>query len=198
MRPLGYIIIWVQVDGVQGYDEDQLALVIPDLSNFMAQIPVILGTLTISQVVNMMKEAEIDPLAMPWANARVVHLLSVHRMTAIKVGDDAAEESSPDDYDQVMFTQNVETIEPFSSHVVPVKMGRAYTRESINIMVQALQSEDASLLQGLTIQNMYTELRQGSKKGRHGGKKQYGLSTDPLKENPSGQGGGGTSSAQTA
>ena len=48
MRPLGYIVIWVQVDGVQGYDEDQIALVIPDFSNFMAQIPVILGTPTIS------------------------------------------------------------------------------------------------------------------------------------------------------
>ena len=35
-RPLGYVIIWVQVDGVQGYDEDQIALVIPDLSNFVA------------------------------------------------------------------------------------------------------------------------------------------------------------------
>ena len=36
MRPLGYIIIWVQLDRVQGYDEDQIALVIPDLSNFVA------------------------------------------------------------------------------------------------------------------------------------------------------------------
>ena len=32
--PLGYIVIWVQVEGVQGYDKDQIALVIPDLSNF--------------------------------------------------------------------------------------------------------------------------------------------------------------------
>ena len=48
MRPLGYVIIQVQVDGVQGYDKDQIALVIPDLSNFAAQIPVILGTPTIS------------------------------------------------------------------------------------------------------------------------------------------------------
>ena len=31
MRPLGYIITWVQVDGVQHYDEDQTALVIPRL-----------------------------------------------------------------------------------------------------------------------------------------------------------------------
>ena len=83
MRLLGYIVIQVQVVGVQGYDKDQIALVIPDLSNFVAQIPVILGTSTISKVINVMKEVEIDALAMPWANARVAHLLSVHRMTAM-------------------------------------------------------------------------------------------------------------------
>ena len=103
-RPLGYIVIWVQVDRVQGYDKDQIALVILDLSNFAAQIPVILGTPTISQVVNVMKEAEIDVLAMPWANARVVHLLSVHRMMTMEVGDGIMEEPNPDGYDQVMFT----------------------------------------------------------------------------------------------
>ena len=124
-RPLGYVIIWVQIDRVQGYDDNQIALVIPHLSNFATWIPVILGTPTISCIVNVMKEMEIDTLAMPWANARVVHLLSVCRMTAIKVGDGIAEESSSADYDQVMFTQNVETIEAFSSHVVPVKVGKA-------------------------------------------------------------------------
>ena len=36
MTPLGYVIIQVQVDGVQGYDKDQIALVILDLSNFAA------------------------------------------------------------------------------------------------------------------------------------------------------------------
>ena len=46
-RPLGYVVIWVQVDGVWGYDEDQIALVVLDFSNFVAQIPVILGTPTI-------------------------------------------------------------------------------------------------------------------------------------------------------
>ena len=65
MRPLGYIVIQVQVDRVQGYDEDQIALVIPDLSNFAARIPVILGTPTISCIINVMKEKEIDALAMP-------------------------------------------------------------------------------------------------------------------------------------
>ena len=86
----------------------------------------------------MMKEAEIVALVMPWANARVAHLLLVCRMMAMEVGDGIAEESSSDDYNQVMLTQNAETIETFSSHVVPVKAGKAYTRECINIMVQAL------------------------------------------------------------
>ena len=86
-RPLGYVMIWVQVDGVWDYDKDQIALVILDFSNFAAQIPVILGTPTISQVVNVMKEAEVDDLVMLWVNARVAHLLSVHRMVPLEVGD---------------------------------------------------------------------------------------------------------------
>ena len=112
----------------------------------------------------MMKEAEIDTLVTLWVNARVAHLLSVHRMMTLEVGDSIKEEINLDGYDQVMFTQNVETIEPFSSCMVPVKVGRAYTGEHINVMVQALQTEDGALPQGLTVQNTYTELRQGSKK----------------------------------
>ena len=162
-RPLGYVIIWVQVDGVQGYD-DQIALVIPDFSNFVAQIPVILGTPTISWVINVIKEAEIDALATLWADAWVVHLLLVCRMMTVEIGDSLKEEPDPDSYDQLMYTQNMETIEPFSFCIVPVKVGRAYIGEHINAMVQALQTEDGSLPQGLTVQNMYTELRQGSKK----------------------------------
>ena len=124
-RLFGYIVIWVQVDRVQGYDEDQRALVILDLSNFVAKIPVILGTPTINRVINVMKEAEVDALVMPWANARVAHLLLVHRMMSMEVGDGLKKELGPDSYDQSIYTQNVETIEPFSSRVMPVKAGRA-------------------------------------------------------------------------
>ena len=46
-RPLGYIVIQVQVDGVWGYDKDQIALIIPDFSNFAVRVPIILGTPTI-------------------------------------------------------------------------------------------------------------------------------------------------------
>ena len=101
---------------------------------------------------------------MPWVNARVAHLLSVCRMTAIKVGDGIAEESSSDDYDQVVFTWNVETIEAFSSCIKLVRAENACTGGHINVMTQALWTGDGSLPWGLTIQNMYIVLRQCSKK----------------------------------
>ena len=162
-RPLGYVIIQVQVGGIQSSDEDQIALVILDFSNFVARIPVILGTPTISCIVNVMKEKEIDALVTPWVNARVAHLLSVCRMTAVKVGDKFMEEPSTDDYDEVVFTWNVKTIEAFSSHMVEVRAERAHTSGCINVMTQGLQAGDSSLPQSLTVQNTYTELRQGSK-----------------------------------
>ena len=74
---MGYVVIWVQVDGVQGYDKDQIALVISDLSNFVAQVPIILGTPMISHVIILIKEKEIDALVMPWVNAQVAYLLAV-------------------------------------------------------------------------------------------------------------------------
>ena len=77
-HPLGCAIFWVQVDKVQGYDEDQIALVIPDRSKFAEWVLIILGTPTISCVMNGMKEREIDALVVPRANGRVVHLLSMH------------------------------------------------------------------------------------------------------------------------
>ena len=58
----------------------------------------------------------------------------------MEVGHSPKEELNPDGYDQLMYTQNTDTIEPFSSHIVPVKAGRAYMGECINVMVQALQT----------------------------------------------------------
>ena len=39
--PLGYVIVRVQVDRVWGYDEDQIALVMPDESKFAEWVPII-------------------------------------------------------------------------------------------------------------------------------------------------------------
>ena len=103
-RPLGYVIIQVQVDGVQGYDEDQIALIILDFSNFAMRVPVILGTPTIGQVVNVMREAEMDALAMLWANTRMAHLLAIRRMTPVEVGIDWEEGCETDQDSPLMYT----------------------------------------------------------------------------------------------
>ena len=151
------------MDRVQGYDEDQIALVIPDLSNFMVQVPIILGTPTKSHVVNVIKEKENDALGMPWVNAWVAHLLSVQRATATVEDDQAAWNSNLSGYNEVVLTRNTETIDAFLSCVIIVKARTAHTGGRINVMTQALHIEDGSLHQGLTVQNAYTELRKGSK-----------------------------------
>ena len=92
--PIGYIIICVQVGGFLGYDKDQIAHVVLDLSNSMAWVPVILGTPTIACIVNVIKEKEIDTLAMPCINAHVAYST---------------------EYDEVVTTKGSKTIDAFSS-----------------------------------------------------------------------------------
>ena len=118
-RPLGYVVIWVQVDRVRGYDEDQIALIIWDHSNFATSVPIILGTPTIGRVVNVMREAEMDALATPWAIARAAHLLAVRRMMPVEVGNDQEEEYDNVKDSLLMYTQKVETLEPFPPMLYP-------------------------------------------------------------------------------
>ena len=71
---------------------------------------------------NVMKEKEIDALAMPWLNARMVNLLSMHQATAAVLEDQTSESANPNGYDEVVFMRNVETIEAFSSQVISIKV----------------------------------------------------------------------------
>ena len=57
-----------------------------------------------------MKEAEVDALPTLWVNARAVHLLSVHSMMPVEVGDGQKEEVNANGYDQLMYIQNVKTL----------------------------------------------------------------------------------------
>ena len=105
-----------------------------------------------------------DALAMPWVNARAAHLLAVRRMAPVKVGSDWEEGCKTDQDSPLMHTQKVETLEPFSSHMIPMRMMEAYLGECLNVMVQGMHAQDGTLAPGITVQNTYTELRKGSKK----------------------------------
>ena len=99
-----------------------------------------------------MREAEIDALAIPWVNARAAHLLAVHRMMPMEVENNQEEKFDSKNDDLLMYTQKAETLEPFSLHIIPVKTGKAYLGEHINVMIQALQAGDGTLPPGLTVQ----------------------------------------------
>ena len=66
VEPVGFVMMNVKVPGVEGYDEDQIAIVMDDPG--MTEWPVILGTPTLYRVMEVIKESEISKLAVPWAS----------------------------------------------------------------------------------------------------------------------------------
>ena len=82
----------------------------------------------------------------------------MHSIAVTVVDDQTLESANPNGYNEVVFMRNTGTIEAFSSCVKSIRAEKAYMGECINIMTQVLQTKDGSLPQGLTIQNVYTEL----------------------------------------
>ena len=62
----------------------------PRLVKLVARVPIILGTPTISHIMNVIKEKEIDALAMPWVNAQVAYLLALQQAMATVENDKIA------------------------------------------------------------------------------------------------------------
>ena len=70
-EPLGYVMIRVQIPYAPSYDEDQVALIVEDLSLFFQRCPVILGTPTIFLAVQVVKESEMNRVEPAWQHAKV-------------------------------------------------------------------------------------------------------------------------------
>ena len=67
VEPIGFVMMNIKVPCVQGYNEDQIAIVMDDPG--MTKWPVILGTPTLHRVMEVIKESEISKLAVPWASS---------------------------------------------------------------------------------------------------------------------------------
>ena len=67
VEPIGFVMMNVQVPCVQGYNEDQIAIVM--IYHGMSEWPVILGTPTFYRIMEVIKESEISKLAVPWASS---------------------------------------------------------------------------------------------------------------------------------
>ena len=78
-QPLGYIILRSQVEGVWGYNEDHVTLMILDSTTFGFPVLVTLGTQTISWIINVIKESEIDELLASLNGSGITHLLACNQ-----------------------------------------------------------------------------------------------------------------------
>ena len=80
-----YVIINVQVEGIPSYYEEQVALVVPNVTQLGMKVPVILGTPTIHRLCCQMKESEIQTVPEEWQHAllsyEVSGNVSIHPMT---------------------------------------------------------------------------------------------------------------------
>ena len=56
---------------MRGYNEDQVAVVIPDPTEIGSQVPVILGIPTINHIINMIRESERDELSISLNGLRI-------------------------------------------------------------------------------------------------------------------------------
>ena len=88
-NPFGFVILHVQVQGIAGYDKDAVFLVVPNKSDFGWRVPLVVETCTISRMINVIQESEIDSLAMPWSTMRVAQLLSCQLAMAVPTSEGA-------------------------------------------------------------------------------------------------------------
>ena len=70
-KPLGYVVIRVQIPYMPSYGKDQVALVVRDDSCFISQCPVVLGTPMINWVIQAMKESELESAPEAWQSAPI-------------------------------------------------------------------------------------------------------------------------------
>ena len=167
---LGYVIINVQVEDIPSYYEEQVALVIPNMTQLGMKVPVILGKPTIHRLCCQMKESEIETVPEEWQHALLSYKasrnVSILPMTPQLDQDSNIEYptntgQNPTDLDELVLLKDRVIIPAFASRIVHVRTQRTFIKgHHLNIMVQPPYPEDkVKLPLGLYIQQVYTELK---------------------------------------
>ena len=159
-NPLGYVIIKLQVEGVWGYDEDQVALVTPDPTNFGSWVSVILGMPTINQIINVIKEIKIDELSISLNWSRISHLLACHQAElSIEREPTANCMKDPTNLNKAVKMTKKERINAFSSKIIHAQTKAMFLDGNMHVMMWVLEEGTGSHLpHGFSIINTYTEM----------------------------------------
>ena len=163
--PLGYIIIGFQVEGFWGYDEDQVALVKPDCTGFGSQVLVTLGTPTINQIINMIKESKINELSVSLNGSRIAQLLACWQAGLWIQREAVANQTvDPTNLSEAVKMTKKEGVDAFLSKVIHVGMKTLLQGNNMHVLTQYLKGGDGPHLpHGLSIVNTYTKVISGNK-----------------------------------
>ena len=161
VEPTGFVLMNVKVPCVQGYDEDQVALVMDDPG--MTECPVILGTSTLYRVMEVIKESEISKLAVPWSSSQISWLMwdVTARLGQVVINDMANEPITPLDVDKVVRMASKCTVPPFGHKVIHGKVNLVLHGCRLNVMTHGLEKRSPSLPLGIDVQTAYTTLANG-------------------------------------
>ena len=167
-EPLGYMMLWVQIPYVPSYDEDQVALVVAEDSNFLKRCQVIIGTPMINQAVWAMKELEMENIPKAWQSTQHIYKFANY-MVQLNPEDYSMTMptnmgKNPTNLDELVFLKNKFTIPAFESIILHCRTRRMKMMGyKLHVMTQATYLEDqANLLNGVYVVKTYTELRDGS------------------------------------
>ena len=151
-RPIGYVIMSVQIDGTSGYNEDQVALMARSSTKFTHHIPVILGTPTMDWAIRALKESEIDKLATPWACVRKSTLLwaATTRVAAVRA-DVAMKPIDVVGYEEPVHLLAAEVVKPFETLVMKARTKITFTAGHLHCSTLAMDSKDGTLPPGLVV-----------------------------------------------
>ena len=159
VEPEGFVMMNVQVPCVKGYNEDQIAIVMEDLG--LKDFQVILGTATIYQVMEVIKESEISELAVPWASSWLMR--DVHaQMSQMVVNDVANKSVAPLSVDEVVQVSHKCKVPPFSHKVIHGSVSLVLQGYRMNMMTHGLEKRSPLLPLGIDVQSAYATLSTGS------------------------------------
>ena len=163
-RPIGYVIMSVQIEGISSYNEDQVVLVAHSSTEFTHHVPIILGTPTTDRAIKTLKESEIDKLATPWACVRKSTLLwaATTRVAAVRA-DVAMKPVNVMGYEEPVWLLTAEVVKPFETLVVKARTKITFTTGCLCCSTLAMDSKDGTLPPGLIVTGAYTVLKRGSK-----------------------------------
>ena len=119
---IGYVIMNVQIEGISGYNEDQVALMAHSSAKFAHHIPIILGTPTMDQAIRTLKESKIDKLATLWACVRKSTLLqAATTRVAVVRADVTVKPIDVMGYEEPVRLLTAEVVKPFKMLVLKAR-----------------------------------------------------------------------------